>query len=62
MKILVMIFCSSFLLTFLFARIEVDGRTNITIAERALTSLIVGVILTVILFLPVLGLAKLLGY
>lgn len=62
MKILGLIFCFIFILFFLFAKVKVNGRTNVTIIERAYVSIIAGIIFTLMLGLPILGIIKLLGF
>lgn len=62
MKILGLIFCFIFILFFLFAKVKVNGRTNITIIERAYVSTIASIIFTLMLGLPILGIIKLLGF
>ena len=61
MKTLGLIFCFIFILFFLFAKVKVNGRTNVTIIERAYVSIIAGIIFTLMLGLPILGIIKLLG-
>lgn len=61
MKILGIIFCILFLLIFLFAKIKINGNTDVTIICRAYASFIGSAILTLVLGLPILGIMKLLG-
>ena len=55
MKTLGIIFCIIFMLTFLFAKIKVNGSTNITILQRIELCLLFTLGFTVILGLPILG-------
>ena len=55
MKILGIIFCIIFILTFLFAKVKVNGDTDITIFERVELCILFSLLLTVILGLPILG-------
>lgn len=59
MRILGIMFCSMFLLMFLFAKITWDGRSDLSFIKRAIASLMGSFILTVVLGLPVLGLVYL---
>lgn len=55
MKILGIIFCLIFVLTFLFAKVKINGDTDITILERAELCILFSLLLTVIFGLPILG-------
>lgn len=59
MRILGIMFCSMFLLMFLFAKITWCGSSDLTIIKRAIASLMGSFILTVVLRLSVLGLVYL---
>ena len=61
MKILGIIFCILFLLIFLFAKVKINGSTDVTIVGRAYVSFIGSIVLTLFLGLPILGIMKLLG-
>lgn len=61
MKVLGIIFCAIFLLSFILAKIKINGSADITIMQRLLACVAVGIILTLILGLPVLGIMYLLG-
>lgn len=56
MRILGIMFCSMFLLMFLFAKITWGDSSDLNIIKRAIASLMGSFILTVVLGLPVLGL------
>ena len=62
MKILGLIFCFIFILFFLFAKIKINNKTNVTIIERVYVSIIASIIFTLVLGLPILGIIKLLGF
>lgn len=59
MRILGIMFCSMFLLMFLFAKITWNDSSDLNIIKRAIASLMGSFILTVVLGLPVLGLVYL---
>ena len=61
MKILGIVFCLSFLIIFLFAKIKINGSTDVNIVDRAYASFICSVVLTLFLGLPILGIIKLIG-
>ena len=61
MKILGIIFCILFLLIFLFAKVKINGSTDVSIVDRAYVSFIGSIVLTLFLGLPILGIMKLLG-
>ena len=50
-----------FIWCFIFAKIEINGNTDITITQRVFASMIISVVLTLIFGLPVLGIMYLLG-
>lgn len=56
MRILGIMFCSMFLLMFLFGKIKWNGSTDISIVQRAVACLIASGVVSIILGLPVLGL------
>ena len=55
MKILGIIFCLIFVLTFLFAKVKINEDTDISILERAELCILFSLLLTVIFGLPILG-------
>lgn len=61
MKILGIMFCVLFLLTFIFGKVKVNGSTDITIIQRTLACLLGSLMLTLIFGLPILGIIYLLG-
>lgn len=61
MKILGLIFCFVFLLIFLFAKIKINGSTDVTVEDRVYAAFVGSIVLTLILGLPILGIIKLLG-
>ena len=62
MKTLGIIFCIIFILTFLFAKIKVNGSTDITILQRIELCLLFSLGFTVILGLPILGVIYLIKF
>ena len=61
MNVLGIMLCVIFIWCFIFAKIEINGSTDITIIQRAFASMIISAILTLIFGLPVLGILYLLG-
>jgi len=59
MRILGIMFCSMFLLMFIFGKIKWNGRSDISIGKRAIACLICSCVVSLILGLPVLGLVYL---
>lgn len=59
MRILGIMFCSMFILMFLFGKIKWNGSADISITQRVIACLICSGIVSLILGLPVLGLVYL---
>lgn len=60
MKLFGIIFLVLFILIFLFANINVNGKRNITILQRVYVSAIASLVMTIIIGLPLLGIIYLL--
>lgn len=61
MKILGIVFCVTYVLFVLFGNMKIDGKTNNQLCVKAIGGLIAGVVMSLFLGLPILGIVKLLN-